>query len=363
MITVIVLIVVLSGATVGYMAWTPESGQRPRGEHLKQIEQSPNYEKGTGFINPIPTTVGSPSDMLSSMREYFALKNGAPEDSIPVAFDQPKAPPVDSLLYVTWFGHSAFLIELDGLTVLIDPMLTDVPSPVPFGAKRFPYKEAIVIDDIPHVDVMILSHDHYDHLDRKSILSLKDRVDHYVTALGVGSHLQSWGVAQEDITELDWWESTSWKGLELVAAPARHFSGRGLFDRYATQWASWVIRTEHHNVYFSGDGGYGEHFTEIGEKYGPFHFAMLECGQYNEAWSQIHMMPEESVQAGQDVRAAVTMPIHWGAFRLANHAWDEPIVRYAREADKRGIPFVHPQVGERFQPGVDWPQEKWWENI
>lgn len=247
--------------------------------------------------------------------------------------------------------------------MLIDPMLSEYAAPIDFGSKRFPYKEPIPIEELTDIDAMILSHDHYDHLDYKTVLALADEVGHYYTALGVGSHLKYWGVAEGDITELDWYEEAELDGLTFIAAPSRHFSGRGLTDRFTTQWASWIVKSAHQNIYFSGDGGYGDHFLEIGEKYGPFDIAFMECGQYNKAWPEIHMMPEQSVQAGLDVRAEVIMPIHWGAFQLAIHEWTDPIIRFKAAADSLKVPVMHPYIGERVILGEAHSTDEWWNEI
>jgi L-ascorbate metabolism protein UlaG (beta-lactamase superfamily) len=242
-------------------------------------------------------------------------------------------------------------------------MLGVSPSPVSFISKRFPYERAIDLESLPDIDAIVISHDHYDHLDYPTIKILKDRVGRFFTPLGVGSHLMRWGVDEISITELDWWESSKIGGIQLIATPARHFSGRGTGDRNKTQWASWVFKGQDHRIYFSGDGGYANHFKAIGEKYGPFDFAMIECGQYNEKWKAIHMMPEESVQACIDVQGRVMMPIHWGAFNLALHTWTDPVVRARAEASKKGVVMSTPLIGQRFSIHHDIPAEKWWDDV
>lgn len=351
------LVVLFVIAVVLFVNFAPQIGQTPKGDDLQRIAQSPHW-RGGKFENLIPTSEGELKDVLGTLKDFFTAKHTNPDKELPVKFGLETAQ-VDTLSYITWYGHSAFLIELQGKRILIDPMLGDYSAPISFGAKRFPYQKAIPIDSLPFVDILILSHDHYDHLDYPSILKLKDRVGHYYTALGVGAHLKSWGIAEDKITELDWWESASLAGIDLIACPARHFSGRG-FSRNKSQWASWVIRSSERSIYFSGDGGYGPHFKEIGAKYGPFDFAMMECGQYNPAWSQIHMMPEESVQAGLDVKAKLMMPIHWGAFKLSLHTWTDPITRFKQRAEELQADYIHPMVGERFALEKDRPLKEWW---
>lgn len=269
--------------------------------------------------------MGGTRKMLRTLPDFFFGKNQSPKDSIPTAFNEDNGSISDSLCRIRWYGHSAFLLEIEGKRILIDPMPGKSSSPVSFMTRRFPYEQPIPPDSIRDIDVIILSHDHYDHLDYESIMALKERTEVFYTALGVGAHLKHWGVNENQIRELDWWDSSKLDNLTFHACPSRHFSGRGITDRNCTQWASRVIEGKHHNIYFSGDSGYGPHFKEIGEKYGPFDFAMMECGQYNEAWEAIHMMPEQSVQAGIDLNAHLLMPIHWGAFSLSIHSWTEPV--------------------------------------
>lgn len=357
--TIFGLLGLLALAVVVYVNTAPQIGQEPNGAHLEKIRLSPNYGNGE-FVNLIDTRLGSFNEMIDTLPDFIWTKNGEPESKIPVKFGQNESAAIDSLCFVTWYGHSAFLIEMEGKRILIDPMLGETASPVPFGTKRFGYEKPIPLEKLTDIDAVILSHDHYDHLDYPTIVKIKGEVGHFYTALGVGSHLMSQGVTEEKITELDWWEQADHEGIDLVACPARHFSGRGLTDRNATQWASWVIKGKYQSLYFSGDSGYGSHFKEIGQKWGPFDLAMMECGQYNEAWEAIHMMPEQSVQAGIEVRGQLLMPIHWGAFKLAVHEWTDPIQRFKASSDNQNVPMVHPFIGERFCLGIDVPQQEWW---
>lgn len=353
------LVVLFVVVVAVFMYTQPQFGQAPQGADLKRIKQSPHYGEES-FINLIETHEASFGKALSTMPDFLFGEGGSPTDTLPVKFGQDQRTIVDSLCFITWYGHSSFLIEMQGQRILIDPMLGPAASPVAFGTPRFPYERPIPIEELTDIDAIIISHDHYDHLDHPTILKLMDEVGHFYTALGVGSHLKFWGVPEEKITELDWWNEADQDGLRLMATPSRHFSGRGFSDRNATQWASWIIEGKHQKLYFSGDGGYGPHFQEIGEKEGPFDFAMMECGQYNEAWADIHMMPEQSVQAGIDVRGKTLMPIHWGAFNLSVHTWTDPIERFRSEAQRLEAPMVHPYIGERFVVGQDQPSTEWW---
>lgn len=262
---------------------------------------------------------------------------------------------------LTWFGHSAFLLEIGEKNILIDPMFGQVPAPHPnLGQKRYSTELPIAVQDLPIIDAIILSHDHYDHLDYGSIMALKSKVKHYYVPLGCGRHFERWGIDSSLITEMDWWQETQFENIQLAFTPSRHFSGRGITDRAKTLWGSWVIKTDSSSIFFSGDGGYGEHFKEIGDKYGPFDFAMMECGQYNKLWEQIHCMPEQTAQAAVDVRAKVAMPIHWGAFTLALHPWTEPIERVTKKADELNLQLCTPKIGEPVIVGELYPASNWW---
>lgn len=338
----------------------------------KQIE----FYKTTGhfeedqFQNLIPTSM----DMgffksIEIMREFAKETEGQfPTSDLPIenvdSLTISKASPKANL--ITWFGHSAFLLEVNGKKILIDPMLGDVPAPHPWlGNGRFTKELPISIEKLPKIDMLIISHDHYDHLDYGSIQKLKTKVNDYYMPLGVGNHLRAWGIDSAKIHELDWWEEMENEGIKFICAPSRHFSGRGLFDRMSTLWGSWIIQSDSLNIYFSGDGGYGPHFKEIGKRYGPFDFAMMECGQYNENWSEIHMMPEETAQAAIDVNAKWMMPIHWAAFKLALHSWTDPVDRLRIKAEELDQKMLVPKIGQRINLSdlSTFEQELWWEGI
>jgi len=343
-----------------FMNISPQFGELPTGDQLETIQQSPNFN-GEVFENLVSTSMDmSLSDVFSILKDYTSgAEDREPSQALPTAFDKSIKTNNDTSAKVTWYGHSAVLLVIDNKKILLDPMLGESSAPVPFLTKRFPYEKPIPINQIDYVDFVVISHDHYDHLDMPTILKLKDNVGHFYTALGVESHLMSWGIPHEKITSLDWWQSSEKMDLMFVATPARHFSGRGLTDRNKTQWASWVIKGKKESIYFSGDGGYADHFQKIGEKYGPFDFAMLECGQYNRRWAQIHMTPEETAQAAVDLRAKKAMPIHWGAFNLSLHSWTDPIERVKVAAEKLGVSLVHPVIGQEFSI-MENPSTNWW---
>ncbi|MDB5261325.1 MAG: rane protein [Adhaeribacter sp.] len=307
--TFIGLLVLLIIAGAIFINISPQFGGKAAGKRLALIQQSPLYKDGQ-FQNQVPTNMdlGFSGYLKVIAKTFNKDKNQVPDWPIPVQAINPQqlTASSDSLTTITWFGHSAFLIQIDGKRLLIDPMLGNVPSPISFvGTQRFSKTLPIAISDLPAIDAVLISHDHYDHLDYGSIRELKDKTSHFYVPLGIGAHLEVWGVPAAKITELQWWQEAELQGLKLISTPARHFSGRGLTDRMKTLWTSWVIQGKADSIFFSGDSGYFPGFKEIGDKYGPFDITLLECGQYNELWSNIHMMPEETVQAHLDLKGKV----------------------------------------------------------
>lgn len=297
-------------------------------------------------------------------KQLFERAGKVPQKPIPVEpFDEKTflAPSDDTK--VIWYGHSAIFLRMNGLNVLIDPMLGPNASPIaPFPTTRFSNNTLKLIDQFPPIDLMLLSHDHYDHLDLDSIQKLKHKTTHYFVALGVKRHLTAWGISEDHITEFDWWDHKEYNNLSITFTPSRHFSGRGLTDRSKSLWGGWVLQSEKENIWFSGDGGYGSHFEEIGAKFGSFDLAFMECGQYNENWHQIHLYPEESVQAALDAGAKVAMPVHWGGFALAMHPWQEPVERFLQAAQAPGLTAFTPQPGKIYST-KQLVSTNWWESL
>ena len=246
----------------------------------------------------------------------------------------------------TWFGHSSVLIQSDGMNVFVDPVLTNRFFPLQFlGPKRFS-ELPVSISDIPRIDVVLITHDHHDHLEPRTICALDEKVDKYVVPLGVEKHLIKWGIDRDKIESLAWWETASFRNMEFTCTPARHFSGRRLTDQKKTEYCSWVIKTENHQFFDSGDGSVGRHFEMIHKRFGNFNLAFMECGQYNEKWHYSHMYPEESVHMAAKINAEFTVPVHWGSFVLSEHAWDDPIRRFAKESDRIGLSILTPGICE-----------------
>ncbi|WP_127581319.1 MBL fold metallo-hydrolase [Paenibacillus koleovorans] len=332
------------------MKFLPALGGKPSEASRARMSKSQHYDSRK-FNNLIPTSTAIDASFLEKWKVMGQFIKGNPKGK-PAKPLQPVPLDADAWVRaeddrVAWFGHSAVLLKLDGKTLLIDPMLGRAPSPVPiFGGKRFSAELPAAVDKLPPIDAVLLSHDHYDHLDYGTIVLLRDRVKRFYTPLGVGGHLESWGVPADRIVELDWWEETVFEGIRLACTPARHFSGRSLVGRDGTLWCSWVLHGNQSHVFFSGDSGYGPHFQQIGGKYGPFDLTMVECGQYDERWAAIHMLPEETVQAHLDVRGDVLIPIHWAAFTLALHDWTDPVERAQRQAYELGVRIATPRIGE-----------------
>ncbi len=364
LISLLIIALALVLTVVIFIRTAPQMGKAPDGEHLELISQSSNYGQ-SGFINQVPTgmAMDSGEGAGSLMYEWlFKAKNFKPSEALPTAFSE-IMPGEDTTAWAVWYGHSTLLVKMESFRILIDPVFGPAASPVPIFTRRFKNQPRFGIKDIPEADLVLISHDHYDHLDYPTIRELSKRDINFIVPLGVGSHLQRWGIEKHRITEMDWWESEVVEGIEFTAAPARHFSGRSVNDRNNTLWASWAIKSPQTSIYFSGDGGYSKFFREIGEKLGPFDLCFIECGQYNYRWKDIHLMPEETVQASIDVRGRAMVPIHWGAFNLAPHTWKDPVERAFEEAMKLGVTILTPKVGERIMIKHTSETEPWWSRI
>lgn len=364
------------------MTLFPVFGKAPAGPRLERIMRSQHYANGA-FQNLTPTEIVlKDASFFKMLREYGRRPaNTAPPQPIPSVRTNLKTLPEDQATLV-WFGHSSYLLKIGATHILVDPVFSGHASPVSFFARAFPGSNVYGVNDMPDtIEAMLLTHDHYDHLDHSTILRLKSRVTHIYTALGVGAHLGSWGVDPTRISELDWGESCGIgadglpadegkRTFTLTATPARHFSGRG-FRRGGTCWASFVLKGSGGgpglaegtglNLFLGGDSGYEQHFKDIGERYGPFDLGILECGQYGNNWPYIHMLPEETVQAAQDLRARTLLPVHWGKFTLSLHPWDEPIHRVRVAAEKAELQLTTPRIGEVVRINGRYPDEAWYD--
>jgi L-ascorbate metabolism protein UlaG (beta-lactamase superfamily) len=350
---------------IGFLFMQQKSfGQQPKEERLTRIKQSPNYKNGKfKNLTDIPV-MAEEASFFKMTREFFrSHANAEPSTAIPSIKSDLKKQTEDSIK-IFWFGHSSYLIKTGNANILVDPIFSKRASPVSFtGVKSFEGSLPFTINDLPNIDVMVITHDHYDHMDYRTILNLKERTNCYIVPLGVGQHLEHWGINKSKITELDWWETKELiQGMKITATPAQHFSGRG-FVRNKTLWASFVLQTDSSKIFIGGDSGYGDHYKEIGNKFGPFDIVMLESGQYNKYWPYIHMMPEQTVQAAIDLKAKVLMPVHWGKFKLSWHPWNEPIKRVLAKATQYGVTVTTPLIGEPIVLEGTLPQKHWFENV
>lgn len=322
-------------------------------------------QNGKVFVNSVGEYNPSASNIIDMIKAQLTTKRiaPAPSEAIPlksITRQQLESQP-DGALYR--LGHSSILLKLDGEFVLIDPVFSERASPVQWaGPKRF-HPTPIDLAELPPIKTVIISHDHYDHLDKATIRQLKDKVEYFVMPLRVGEHLRNWGVAAGKIIELDWWQQFQAGTLSLTATPTQHFSGRGLTDRNKTLWASFVIESSQHKLFFSGDSGYFDGFKTIGDRYGPFDIAMVETGAYNTLWSEIHMLPEQSLQAFLDLRGKVMLPIHNSTFDLSLHDWYEPLEQIHLLAEQNQVQLLTPMMGEAVaieQPDTSYA---WWRTM
>lgn len=328
----------------------------------QRYENSDNWKEGK-FVNLEETSMSIDIQNLPKLiyKQFCKEKGREPESPLPIVpFQKEQFLNDTEETQFIWYGHSVVLMRMQGKTILIDPMLGGNAAPIsPLPIKRFSKNTLELINDFPEIDLLLLTHDHYDHLDLDSIEALKSKVKSYYVALGVGRHLIKWGVKEEAILEFDWWNKQLFHDIEISFTPTRHFSGRGLTDKAKSLWGGWAFKSKKENIWFSGDGGYGKHFKAIGEKLGPFDFAFMECGQYNENWKLIHMFPEESVQAAKDAKVKKIMPVHWAGFALAQHHWTEPATRFVLEAQRTKVPYCLPKIGEQISYKDD-REKHWW---
>ena len=352
----VLLLLVAVGLIFGWRAF----GKRASGARLVAMKASPQWRDGK-FVNPQPLQNHMWRAIVAALD---ASAHVSPASALPVQRVDLTNPPRTGLR-ATWLGHSSVLIEIDGHRVLTDPMLSQRASPLPWlGPQRW-FTSPLDANNMPALDAVVISHDHYDHLDRNSIMALAITTPaaKFIVPLGVGAHLELWGVRPDRIVELDWWQSTRVGRLQIVCTPARHASGRMLIDNDAKLWAGFAIIGEKHRVYYSGDTGLFRAMADIGARLGPFDLTMIEVGQYHQAWPDWHIGPEQAVRAHQMVRGRVMLPVHWGTFALAFHGWTEPIERVWAAARGAGVTLVAPRPGQSFEPARPPTVTRWWPEL
>jgi len=334
------------------------------GLRLERVRASRQFVDGR-FRNTAPVGPGLQGNPLPLLGEYFfGGAQRTPPAPLPLLSPlETWARRLDSGFRVTWLGHSTLLLELDGARILTDPVWGERASPMSFaGPKRF-HPAPVPLESLPELDAVLVSHDHYDHLCRATITALAKRRVPFITALGVGAHLEAYGVAPELITELDWWEETRVGPVGFTATPSQHFSGRGLGDRNQTLWASWVLTTDRRRVFFSGDTGLTSEFEEIGRRHGPFDLVMLEVGAFHASWGGIHLGPENALKAHAMLGGGLLMPVHWGTFNLALHSWDEPAETLLRLASEQRVRLFTPRLGAAIEPAHVEAATPWWREV
>ncbi|HEX5401831.1 MAG TPA: MBL fold metallo-hydrolase [Pseudonocardiaceae bacterium] len=337
-------------------------GGKARGTRALRMASSPQFRDGVFRNTAVTSTVPSAGSMADTIRELVVGRQQRhPNGPVPLVTTPP--PPTTTGLHVTWYGHSSALVELDGARVLFDPVWGERVSPSGLVGPRRLHPTPIPLEQLPTLAAIVISHDHYDHLDLPSVRTLlRTQTAPFVVPLGVGAHLERWQVPRERIIELDWSESTELDGLRIISTPAQHFSGR-LFRRDGTLWTSWTVLGPTRKVFYTGDSGYFDGYAKIGEQYGPFDVTLVQIGAYAPAWPDIHMTPEEGVAAHIDVRGELLVPVHWATFNLSLHSWTEPADRLWLEAKARDVRLAVPRPGERIDVADPPLVDGWWQTV
>lgn len=361
MLLTLLILIALVASVFGFMQHE-QFGKRPTGSRLETIQNSPNY-KNNSFqnLNHTPDLTEG-ATFFSVLKEFLFNKNEfkKPNQSIPTEkTNLLDLHPTENV--VVWFGHSSYFIQMDGKKILVDPVLSSSASPLSFTNKAFEGTTIYSPEDFPEIDYLFISHDHWDHLDYKTIRKLKPKIKKVITGLGTGAHFEHWFFDSDKIIEKDWNEKITLEdGFEVHVVPARHFSGR-TFTRNKALWVSFVLQTPTSNLFLGGDSGYDSHFEEIGKQFGPFDMVFLENGQYDKSWKYIHMMPNEVLQAAIDLKAKALFPVHSSKFVLANHNWNEPLSKISELAENANMKLITPLIGEKTEIYSEKVFPKWWE--
>ena len=364
--TVVGLVAVVAAATPMVLSLPPFGGE-VAGDRLARVRANPLVHDDR-FVNPLPPATYTWADVQALIKgQFLGDEVRVPPAPLPVVAVAPaslREAPANPGLRAFWIGHASVYVELDGLRLLIDPIFSDHASPFDIGPKRF-QPPPIALAELPPIDAVLITHDHYDHLDMRTVQHLARGDTVFCVPLGIGAHLERWGVAPQRIVELEWGQEHALRGVRIVSTPARHYSGRRLGDRNATLWTSWSVLGARHRFYVSGDTGYSDHFRAIGERFGPFDLAFVKVGAYGPGapWLDIHMSAEDAVRAAHEVKARRVVPVHWGTFNLAFHAWDEPIRRTLAAARSSAVDVVTPRLGEWVDADQPFASRAWWEQV
>lgn len=361
-----VLLLALLGGAAFVVLSLPPFGAKASGSRLERERANPQFENGR-FVNverPAPYSFAVVRTLIAG--QFSGDEVREPPAPMPIVAVDPAALAAAPKpgLRAFWIGHASVYVEVDGVRVLIDPVFSEYASPFPVGPKRF-HPPPIALADLPRIDAVVISHDHYDHLDMATVRQLAARGTVFFVPLGVGAHLERWQVPMAQIRELEWWQEGGVGGVRFVCTPTRHYSGRGLTDSRATLWSSWSVVGPQHRFFYSGDTGYSKHFAEIGARLGPFDMSFIKVGAYGpgQPWIDIHMTPEDAVRAHGEVGAKRLFPVHWGTFNLAFHAWDEPIRRTVKAAAAHGADLVTPRIGQMIDAERLFSADPWWESV
>ena len=361
---ILLALLIIAGVLYYFTVLQSAVGRLPTGERLKRVQASPNYHNGS-FRNlsatPELTNNATYGSMLRDML-FNPNKRTTPKNQLPALKTDLHNLPADEDVFI-WLGHASYFMRLDGASYLVDPVLSGRASPIPFTIGSYTGTDPYTVADLPEIDYLLITHDHWDHIDYPVIAQLKGKVKRIITGLGTGEHFVAWGYPDNLITELDWYDEIELDtGVRLTATPARHFSGRG-FSRNQSLWLSFVLITPNRKLFLGGDSGYDNHFAQIGQKYGPFDLAILENGQYNKSWANIHSLPHETAQAARELNTRAMVAVHWGKFTLALHNWDEPIEQLI-QARRDGDPeLLTPMIGEPVFLGQNQEFSQWWRNV
>ena len=360
----ILIVAVLAAASCGYTR-LPKFGAFPEGARLQRIEASPNYRDGEfRNLEPIPEPAVKRGPLQRLVSFYTTLSSRAdPPVGIPTVKTDLMALDKNEDI-VIWLGHSSFYMQLAGHRILVDPVFSENAAPIPFAIQAFSGTNIYTAKDMPEIGLLLITHDHWDHLDYPTVISLKDKTTKIVCPLGVGAHFERWGFSESSIIEMDWHESFEFSNnFTIHTLPARHYSGR-TFVRNKALWAAYVLTSSNRKLYLSGDSGYGAHYRDAGESFGGFDLVILDSGQYNERWRYTHMMPEDTAQAASELNAKALLPAHAGKFSIAYHTWDDPFIRLVQATQNSPFRLLTPKIGEPVRLDTDQQDfQHWWKDV